>query len=113
SQPGGQPANLQGNWNNSLHPAWDSIYTININTEMNYCPAEVTNLSDNHEPLFRMIKELSESGKETAKKDYEADGSVAHHNTDTWHVTSAIGFAAAGRYQTGGTWMTQQLWEHY
>lgn len=113
SQPGGQPANLQGIWNNSLHPAWDSKYTININTEMNYWPAEVTNLSETHEPLFQMIKELSESGKETAKKLYGADGWVAHHNTDIWRVTSPIDFAAAGMWPTGGTWLTQHLWEHY
>ncbi|PRD54634.1 glycoside hydrolase family 95 protein [Sphingobacterium gobiense] len=113
SQPSGQPANLQGIWNNSLHPAWDSKYTININTEMNYWPAEITNLSETHEPLFQMIKELSESGKETAKKLYGADGWVAHHNTDIWRVTSPIDFAAAGMWPTGGTWLTQHLWEHY
>ena len=113
SQPGGQPANLQGIWNNSLHPAWDSKYTININTEMNYWPAEVTHLSETHEPLFQMIKELSESGRETAKKLYGADGWVAHHNTDIWRVTSPIDFAAAGMWPTGGTWLTQHLWEHY
>ncbi len=113
SQPGGQPANLQGIWNNSLHPAWDSKYTININTEMNYWPAEVTNLPETHEPLFQMIKELNESGRETAKKLYGADGWVAHHNTDIWRVTSPIDFAAAGMWPTGGTWLTQHLWEHY
>lgn len=113
SQPGGQPANLQGIWNNSLHPAWDSKYTININAEMNYWPAEVTNLSETHQPLFQMIKELSESGKETARILYGADGWVAHHNTDIWRVTSPIDFAAAGMWSTGGTWLTQHLWEHY
>lgn len=113
SQPGGQPANLQGIWNNSLHPAWDSKYTININTEMNYWPAEVTNLSETHQPLFQMIKELSESGEKTAQTLYGAEGWVAHHNTDIWRVTSPIDFAAAGMWPTGGTWLTQHLWEHY
>lgn len=113
SQPGGQPANLQGIWNRSLHPAWDSKYTININTEMNYWPAEVTNLSDTHKPLFEMVKELAESGRETARKLYGADGWVVHHNTDLWRVTSPIDFAAAGMWPTGGTWLTQHLWEHY
>lgn len=113
SQPGGQPANLQGIWNNSMHPAWDSKYTININTEMNYWPAEVTNLSESHAPLFQMVKELSESGQATAKTLYGAEGWVAHHNTDLWRVTSPIDFAAAGMWPTGGTWLTQHLWEHY
>lgn len=113
SQPGGQPANLQGIWNNALQPAWDSKYTININTEMNYWPAEVTNLPDAHQPLFQMIKELSESGQGTAEKLYGAKGWVAHHNTDIWRVTSPIDFAAAGMWPTGGTWLSQHLWEHY
>ncbi|NQD71874.1 glycoside hydrolase family 95 protein [Sphingobacterium shayense] len=113
SQPGGQPANLQGIWNHSLQPAWDSKYTININAEMNYWPAEVTNLSQTHQPLFQMIKELAESGQGTAKTLYNADGWVAHHNTDIWRVTGPIDFAAAGMWPTGGTWLTQHLWEHY
>lgn len=113
SQPGGQPANLQGIWCNSMYPAWDSKYTININTEMNYWPAEVTNLSQTHEPLFQMLKELSQSGQETAKTMYGADGWVAHHNTDLWRVTSPIDFAAAGMWPTGGAWLSQHLWERY
>ncbi len=113
SQPGGQPANLQGIWCNSMQPAWDSKYTININTEMNYWPAEVTNLPETHEPLFKMLKELSVSGQETASKLYGADGWVAHHNTDLWRVTSPIDFAAAGMWPTGGAWLCQHLWEHY
>lgn len=113
SQPGGQPANLQGIWCNSLKPAWDSKYTININAEMNYWPAEVTNLSETHEPLFQMLKELNESGRETARTMYGADGWVAHHNTDIWRVTSPIDFAAAGMWPTGGAWLCQHLWEHY
>lgn len=113
SQPGGQPASLQGIWCNSMQPAWDSKYTININTEMNYWPAEVTNLPETHEPLFKMLKELSVSGQETASKLYGADGWVAHHNTDLWRVTSPIDFAAAGMWPTGGAWLCQHLWEHY
>ncbi len=113
SQPGGQPANLQGIWCNSMYPAWDSKYTININTEMNYWPAEVTNLSETHQPLFQMLKELSESGQITAKTLYGAEGWVAHHNTDIWRVTSPIDFAAAGMWPTGGAWLVQHLWEHY
>jgi len=113
SQPGGQPANLQGIWNSSMSPAWDSKYTININTEMNYWPADVTNLSHTQYPLFEMIKELSESGKETAQTMYNARGWVAHHNTDIWRVTSPIDFAAAGMWPSGGLWLSQHLWEHY
>lgn len=113
SQPGGQPANLQGIWCQGMKPVWDSKYTININTEMNYWPAEVTNLSETHAPLFQMLNELSESGHETAKNMYGAEGWVAHHNTDLWRVTSPIDFAAAGMWPTGGTWLSQHLWEHY
>lgn len=113
SQPGSQPANLQGIWCNSLYPAWDSKYTININAEMNYWPAEVTNLSETHVPLFQMLKDLSETGAETARVMYGAEGWVAHHNTDIWRVTSPIDFAAAGMWPTGGTWLSQHLWEHY
>lgn len=80
---------------------------------MNYWPAEVTNLSETHRPLFQMVKELSESGKETAKQLYGANGWVAHHNTDIWRVTSPIDFAAAGMWPTGGAWLSQHLWEHY
>jgi len=113
SQPRSQPANLQGIWCNSMYPAWDSKYTININAEMNYWPAEVTNLPETHQPLFQMLKELSESGKGTAMNMYGADGWVAHHNTDIWRVTSPIDFAAAGMWPTGGAWLSQHLWEHY
>ncbi|HZK03501.1 MAG TPA: glycoside hydrolase family 95 protein [Bacteroidaceae bacterium] len=113
SQPGGQPANLQGIWCNSMRPSWDSKYTININTEMNYWPAEVTNLSTTHEPLFEMLKDLNQSGRETAKIMYGAEGWVAHHNTDLWRVTSPIDYAASGMWPTGGAWLSQHLWEHY
>jgi len=113
SQPGGQPANLQGIWNNSNKPAWDSKYTININTEMNYWPAEKTNLPEMHEPLIQMIKDLSESGKETAKVMYSSRGWVAHHNTDIWRITGVVDFANAGMWPMGGAWLSQHLWEKY
>ncbi len=113
SQPGGQAANLQGIWCNAMYPPWDSKFTININAEMNYWPAEVTNLSANHQPFIQMVKELSHSGRETAKVMYGADGWTAHHNTDIWRVTGPIDFAAAGMWPTGGAWVSQHLWEHY
>jgi alpha-L-fucosidase 2 len=113
SQPGGQVANLQGIWNGSNNPAWDSKYTININTEMNYWPAEKCNLTEMHEPLIQMIKELSESGKETAKVMYGSNGWVAHHNTDIWRITGVVDFADAGQWPMGGAWLSQHLWEKY
>lgn len=113
SQPGGQPANLQGIWNNSLYPAWDSKYTLNINAEMNYWPAEVTNLTETHQPLFQMIEDLSNTGKQTARTMYNADGWVVHHNTDLWRITGPVDFAAAGMWPTGGAWLCQHLWEHF
>ncbi|WP_321480018.1 glycoside hydrolase family 95 protein [uncultured Bacteroides sp.] len=113
SQPGGQPANLQGIWNDKLFPSWDSKYTCNINLEMNYWPSEVTNLTDLNKPLFQLIKEVSETGKETAKIMYGADGWVLHHNTDIWRVTGAIDKAPSGMWPSGGAWLCRHLWEHY
>ena len=113
SQPGGQAANLQGIWNHSMNPAWDSKYTININTEMNYWPAEKTNLSEMHEPLLRMIRELADTGKETAKVMYGARGWMAHHNTDIWRINGAVDGATWGVWNAGGGWLSQHLWEHY
>ena len=113
SQPGGQPANLQGIWNDSTNPAWDSKYTININTEMNYWPAEKCNLSELHEPLFRMVKELSESGRETARTMYGARGWVVHHNTDIWRISGVVDGAFWGMWPMGGVWLSQHLWERY
>ncbi len=113
SQPGGQPANLQGIWNDKLFPSWDSKYTCNINLEMNYWPAEVTNLSELHQPLFQLIKEVSESGKESAKVMYGADGWVLHHNTDIWRMTGAIDKAPSGMWPLGGAWLVRHLWERY
>ncbi|MCD9855214.1 glycoside hydrolase family 95 protein [Epilithonimonas sp. JDS] len=113
SQPGGQPANLQGIWNNSNKPAWDSKYTININTEMNYWPAEKTNLPEMHEPLIQMVKDLSVTGAETAKVMYKSRGWVAHHNTDIWRITGVVDFANAGQWPMGSAWLSQHLWEKY
>src|SRR6185436_18870232 len=98
SQPGGQPANLQGIWNNKMRPPWDSKYTININAEMNYWPAEKTNLSELHEPFLQMVKEMSETGRETARVMYGARGWMAHHNTDLWRMTGAIDGAFWGAW---------------
>ncbi len=113
SQPGGQPANLQGIWNNKMKPPWDSKYTININAEMNYWPAEKTNLAELHEPFLKMVKELSETGRETARVMYGARGWMAHHNTDIWRATGAIDGAFWGAWTGGGGWTSQHLWEHY
>lgn len=113
SQPGGQPANLQGIWNNSMTPPWDSKYTTNINAEMNYWPAEIGNLTELHEPFFAMVKELAETGAETARMMYGADGWVLHHNTDIWRITGPVDFAASGMWPTGGAWVCRHLWEHY
>lgn len=113
SQPGGQPANLQGIWNHRINPPWDSKYTININAEMNYWPAERTNLSELHEPFLKMVKELAEAGQETAKVMYGARGWVAHHNTDIWRATGAVDAAFWGAWNLGGGWTSQHLWEHY
>lgn len=113
SQPGGQPANLQGVWNESLLAPWDGKYTININTEMNYWPAEVTNLSETHQPLFQMIRELSESGRSTARDMYGCSGWVTHHNTDLWRSCGVVDGAYWGMWPNGGAWLAQHLWEHY
>ncbi|WAC13493.1 glycoside hydrolase family 95 protein [Dyadobacter pollutisoli] len=113
SQPGSQPANLQGVWNNKMNPPWDSKYTININAQMNYWPAEKTNLSELHEPFLRMVQELSQTGRQTAKDMYGARGWMAHHNTDIWRATGAIDGAFWGMWIAGGAWTSQHLWEHY
>ena len=113
SRPGGQPANLQGLWNDSLTPPWESKYTININTEMNYWPAETTNLAECADPLFGLIKDLSETGARMARAHYGASGWVAHHNTDLWRATGPIDGAPWGMWPTGGAWLCTHLWEHY
>jgi alpha-L-fucosidase 2 len=113
SRGSGQPANLQGIWNDSMTPPWDSKWTININTEMNYWPAEMTNLSECVEPLTRMVLELAESGRRSAKQMYGARGWVAHHNTDVWRNTAPVDGAQYGMWPTGGAWLCLHLWEHY
>ncbi|WP_372772591.1 glycoside hydrolase N-terminal domain-containing protein [Mangrovibacterium sp.] len=113
SQPGSQPMNLQGKWNDRVDPPWDCKYTTNINAEMNYWPAELTNLSELHEPFLKMVKELSQSGQETARILYDARGWVLHHNTDIWRITGPVDWARSGLWPTGGAWVCQHLWEHY
>ena len=113
SRPGDQPANLQGTWNQDLDPAWGSKYTTNINAEMNYWPAEVTNLADCHEPFFRLVEECSETGRTTAKVHYGADGWVLHHNTDLWRGTAPINHSNHGMWLGGSGWVSRHLWEHY
>ncbi|HZL11149.1 MAG TPA: glycoside hydrolase family 95 protein [Prolixibacteraceae bacterium] len=113
SQPGGQPANLQGLWNDQLLAPWDGKYTININLQMNYWPAEVTNLTEMHQPLFQLIKELSETGKETARVMYGAKGWMAHHNTDIWRITGPADGAYYCAWPNGGAWLCEHLWQHY
>ncbi len=113
SRPGGQPANLQGIWNDQLYPPWDSKYTVNINTEMNYWPSEITNLSEMNEPLIQMIQELAETGKQTAKDMYGAEGWVLHHNTDLWRMNDPVDGSFWGMWPMGGAWLCQHLWEKY
>jgi alpha-L-fucosidase 2 len=113
SQPGGQPANLQGIWNDKIRPPWDSKYTININAEMNYWPAEKTNLAELHEPFLQLVKDLSITGRQTAKDMYGARGWMAHHNTDIWRATGAVDGALWGVWSAAGGWTSQHLWEHY
>jgi alpha-L-fucosidase 2 len=113
SRPGCQPANLQGLWNDSLNPPWGSKYTININTEMNYWPAETCNLGECVAPLTDLVLDLAASGQRTAKVMYGARGWVAHHNTDLWRATAPIDGPQYGLWPTGGAWLLQNLWEHY
>jgi alpha-L-fucosidase 2 len=118
SRPGTQPANLQGIWNDKVRPPWSSNYTVNINTEMNYWPAEVTNLPELAEPLLQMVKDLSINGKETARVNYGCEGWVAHHNVDLWRQTAppgdyGHGMAVWAMWPMGGVWLSQHLWEHY
>ena len=113
SQPGGQAANLQGVWNDKMNAPWDSKYTININAEMNYWPALIGNLAETQEPLFSMIRDLSETGAETARVMYGCRGWVAHHNTDIWRIAGPVDGTPWGMFPTGGAWLTTHLWQHY
>ena len=107
------PANLQGIWNDKMLPSWDSKYTTNINLEMNYWPSEVTNLTEMNEPLFKLIREISETGRETARDMYGVDGWVLHHNTDQWRITGPVDRAQTGLWPMGSAWLCRHLWEHY
>lgn len=113
SRPGSQPANLQGIWNDQLQPPWDSKWTTNINTEMNYWPAEVTNLPECHEPLFAMLEDLRITGHTVAEEHYGARGWVFHHNTDLWRGAAPINASNHGIWPVGGAWLCQHLWWHY
>ena len=118
SRPGGQPANLQGIWNHEMRPCWSSNWTININTQMNYWPAEPANLADCHEPLFDLIADLARNGRRTAEVNYGARGWVSHHNADLWRQTAPVGNYGDGdpmwaNWCMSGAWLCQHLWEHY
>ena len=113
SQKGGQAANLQGVWNDKVNAPWDSKYTININAEMNYWPAEVTNLTETTGPLFTLIRDLSETGAITAREMYGCRGWMAHHNTDLWRIAGPVDGAYWGMFPHGGAWLTTHLWQHY
>lgn len=113
SQPHGQPPTLQGIWNDKMLPPWDSKYTININTEMNYWPAGVTNLTELTEPLTHMLEELAVTGRESAAEMYGSRGWMAHHNTDLWRITGQVDGAFSGLWPSGGAWLCQRLWQHY
>ena len=113
SRPGSEPSNLQGRWSQDLLPNWGSKYTLNVNTEMNYWPAEVTNLSECTAPLFHLIEDLAENGAETAKVYYDAKGWVSHHNTDNWRGTAPVDAARYGMWPMSGAWLCQHIWEHY
>lgn len=113
SQPGGQPATLQGKWNDKINAPWDSKYTININTEMNYWPSDVTNLGETQMPLFSMLKDLNVSGAQTARTIYDCGGWVAHHNTDLWRIAGPVDGASWGMFPTGGAWLATHVWQHF
>jgi alpha-L-fucosidase 2 len=118
SRPGGQPANLQGIWNHELRAPWSSNYTININTEMNYWPAGVANLTEMQVPLNEWIERLAQTGNRTAREYYNLDGWVAHHNSDIWALSNAVGDVGSGdpvwaNWFMGGNWLARHLWEHY
>lgn len=113
SRAGGQPANLQGLWNDSNTPAWGSKYTVNINTEMNYWPAGVTALAETLPPLTDALREVAASGAITAKEQYAARGWVLHHNFDLWRGTAPINASNHGIWQTGGAWLAYALWDQY
>ena len=113
SQPGGQPANLQGVWNDKMDAPWDSKYTININAEMNYWPALVGNIAETQMPFFSMVKDLSVTGAKTAQTMYGCRGWMAHHNTDIWRIAGPVDGTPWGIFPTGGAWLATHIWQHY
>ena len=113
SRPGTMAANLQGKWNDKLEPSWDSKYTVNINTEMNYWTAEVCNLSELHEPLFDLIENARDDGRRVAKQMYGAGGFVIHHNTDLWGHAVPIDGVGSGIWPMGAAWLSLHYWDHY
>lgn len=117
SRPGSQAANLQGIWNDEIHPPWNANYTININTEMNYWPVESTNLAECHEPLFDLIRSLSKTGAATARTNYGAGGWMAHHNADIWAHSTPVGAGTGdpvwANWTMGGAWLATHLFDHY
>jgi len=113
SRPGTMPANLQGLWNHHIDAPWNCDYHININIQMNYWPAEVTNLSECHKPFFDLIDQIRVRGRKTARDVYGCRGFVAHHTTDAWWFTSPIGEPRWGMWVMGGAWTTRHLWEHF
>jgi alpha-L-fucosidase 2 len=114
SRPGSLPANLQGVWNDLMSPPWDSKYTININTQMNYWPAESCNMAECHEPLFELIERMRENGRVTAQSMYGCRGFVAHHNTDIWADTAPQDiYGPATQWVMGAAWLTLHMWDHY
>ena len=113
SRPGTEPANLQGIWNDNMNPSWDSKYTTNINTQMNYWPVESGNLSECAEPLVRLLKEITDQGTQVAREHYGARGWVLHQNTDIWRVAAPMDGPTWGTFTVGGAWLCTHLWEHY
>lgn len=113
SRQGTNPPTLQGLWNDKLNPPWFSSYTTNINLEMNYWPVEIANLSDCHEPLFKFIEDIAQTGKIVAKEHYGAEGWVAHHNIDLWRGTAPVNASNHGIWVTAGAWLCTHIWEHY
>src|SRR5690606_15115469 len=118
SRPGSQPANLQGIWNDMVRAPWSANYTTNINAEMNYWPAEATNLSECHQPLLGMVEDLSRSGQSTTRSYYGLGGWTCHHNTDLWRLSNPVGDYGQGDpvwalWPMGGAWLCEHLWENY
>lgn len=113
SRPGTYPANLQGIWNDKLNPSWDSKYTVNINTEMNYWAVEPLNISECHDALFRMVEEVVPAGRKVAQVHYNAKGWVLHHNTDLWRGAAPINNSNHGMWVSGSGWLSHHFWEHF